>query len=387
MLKHGIIYKIVFIACIIIISGCGEKRGTEKSLKKEAVRTRVATASITQEAMIHEATGNVVSESSSIISSKIMGAVTKIHVREGERVNKDQLLLDIDPGQVKAHLLQAEAALSEARKAEKAAISAESSATSAAYLARITHERYSNLMKTESVSRQEFDEVKARLLQAESALAQSKSMAEAAGFRVEQAKAALVSAGINEKDSRILSPYSGVITAKLVEQGSLASPGTPLLKMESSESLRIDMILPENLIHSVKTHQSLSVLIPSASKNAIEGNVKAIIPSADPASRSFTVHVKIVGIPGIYPGMFCRVLIPLKETGKLLIPTTAIIHEGQLTGIFLVASDNAARFRIIRTGRISGDMTEVLSGLKAGDRFVIFPPPNLSDGHIVEVMP
>lgn len=386
-MKHGFFFKIGFIACIIMISGCSEKPGSEKSLKKEAVKAKVATASMSQEAIIHEATGSVVSESSSIISSKIMGVVRKVHVREGESAQKDQLLLDIDPGQVKANLLQAEAALSEARNSEKAAISGEKAAMAAADLARATHERYSNLMKTESVSRQELDEVKARRLQAESASAQSRAMAEAAGFRVEQAKAALASAGISEKDSRILAPYSGVITARLVDHGSLAAPGTPLLKMERAGALRVDMILPENFIHSVKPHQSLSVLIPSASQSAIEGTVKAIIPSADPASRSFTVQITIASHPGIHPGMFCRVIIPQKETGKLLIPTSAIIHEGQLTGIFLVDSDHAARFRIIRTGNVSGDMIEVMSGLKAGDRFVITPPPNLFDGSLVEVMP
>jgi hypothetical protein len=83
--------------------------------------------------------------------------------------------------------------------------------------------------------------------------------------------------------------------------------------------------------------------------------------------------------------MFSRVTLAHGNQEKLLIPTSALILQGQLTGIFLLDSDQIARFRILRTGRIFGASVEALSGIRPGDRFVVIPPPNMVDGFRVEV--
>jgi len=82
--------------------------------------------------------------------------------------------------------------------------------------------------------------------------------------------------------------------------------------------------------------------------------------------------------------MFARVEIPVGEAGMLLISSTAVVHEGQLTGIYLVDSHQLAHFRLIRIGRAFGDNVEVVSGLKDGTRYVVDPPPDLMDGVKVE---
>ena len=68
-----------------------------------------------------------------------------------------------------------------------------------------------------------------------------------------------------------------------------------------------------------------------------------------------------------------------------MIPSTAVVHEGQLTGIYIVDANQIARFRLIRIGRTFGDSVEIVSGLKDGDSYVVAPPPELSDGAKVEV--
>jgi multidrug efflux pump subunit AcrA (membrane-fusion protein) len=73
------------------------------------------------------------------------------------------------------------------------------------------------------------------------------------------------------------------------------------------------------------------------------------------------------------------------ESGLLLIPLTAVIHSGQLTGIYIVDDTQTAKFRLIRTGRTFGGSIEVLSGLKQGDRYVTAPPPTLINDMKVEV--
>jgi len=387
MLKYRLIYGVAGMVLCILFSGCGEKiePGTVKPSQSRLIKAPVATAVISQEPIHYEATGTVSAKDASILSSKIMGVVKAVYVKEGDRVKKDQVLVDIDPRQVKAQLLQAQAALSEAGKAESAALSAQHAARASADLARATYDRYVNLMKTESASRQEFDEVSARFHQAEAALDQTQSMVEASRFRTQQAVAAVAGADVSDKDSRLLAPFDGAISAKLADPGSLASPGTPLLKLESTDVFRVDIIVPESFIQSIALSQTVSVSIPSAGSTAFEGTVQAISPAADAASRSFMVQVAIPFHPAIHSGMFSRVTLSRGNQEKLLIPASALIRQGQLTGIFLLDSDRIARFRILRTGRTLGARVEALSGIRPGDRFVVIPPPDLFDGLRVEV--
>jgi RND family efflux transporter MFP subunit len=210
-------------------------------------------------------------------------------------------------------------------------------------------------------------------------------MVEAARFRIQQAEAAVAGADVSEKDARLLAPFDGAISAKLADPGSLASPGTPLLKIESSDVFRVDIIVPESFIQFIAISQPVSVTIPSAGGTVFEGKVQAISPAADAASRSFMVQVALPFDPTIRSGMFSRVTLAQGNQEKLLIPASALIHQGQLTGIFLLDADQIARFRILRTGRTSGTMVEALSGIRPGDRFVVMPPPDMVDGLRVEV--
>jgi RND family efflux transporter MFP subunit len=386
MFKYPLIYGMAGMV-VILFSGCGEKiePGNVKPSQIRSIKAPVATAAISQEPIHYEATGTVSAESASTLSSKILGVVKAVYVKEGDRVKKDQLLVDIDPRQVKAQLLQTEAALSEARKAESAALSAQQAARASADLAKATYDRYVNLMKTESASRQEFDEVNARFRQAEAAQGQAQSMVEASRFRIQQAEAAVAGAGVGEKDSKLFAPFDGVISAKLVDPGSLAAPGSPLVKLETTDVFRVDIIVPESFIQSIALSQTVSVSIPSAGNRFFEGTVRAISPAADAASRSFMVQVAVPFHPTIHSGMFSRVTLARGNQEKILIPISALIHQGQLTGIFLLDADQIARFRILRTGRASEAMVEALSGIRPGDRFVVVPPPDMVDGLRVEV--
>jgi multidrug efflux pump subunit AcrA (membrane-fusion protein) len=84
-------------------------------------------------------------------------------------------------------------------------------------------------------------------------------------------------------------------------------------------------------------------------------------------------------------GMFARVSIPIGKAGLILIPLTAVIHSGQLTGIYIVDDTQTAKFRLIRTGKTYGEFIEILSGLKQEDRYVSVPPPTLINGMKVEI--
>jgi RND family efflux transporter MFP subunit len=233
-------------------------------------------------------------------------------------------------------------------------------------------------MKDESASPQEFDEVKSRYQQAQAELAVAKQ-------RVKQAEARLSSAVVSAKDAFILAPYDGSIREKMIDVGDLASPGKPLFTLQTTGNFIVDLVLPEQYIHSVSLNQEVTVVVSAVSNKTFTGNVQEIFPAADSKSRSFVVKVRISADKALRAGMFARVLVPIGNVDIILIPITAVIHSGQLTGIYIVDDTQTAKFRLIRTGRTFGESIEVLSGLKEGDRYVTAPPPTLINGMKVEV--
>lgn len=372
MLRNTRFYVIIFFA-VFLLTGCGEKiePGNVKPAKKGRVKAPVVSAKIISQPFFYESVGTVSAKTVSTISSKLMGSVREVFVREGDHVKKGDRLANIDDRQVGAMLRQAKAALAETRRAEAAA-------GAGAELARATYTRYQNLMKEASTSPQEFDEIKSRYQQAQASLAAAKQ-------RVKQTEAALSSAVVSLKDAIILAPYDGTIRAKMIDVGDLAAPGKPLFTLETTGNYIVELVLPEQYIHTVVLDQEVTVTVSSLNNKAFTGNVQEIFPAADAKSRSFLVKVRIPTDKALRSGMFARVSMPIGNADLILIPATAVIYSGQLTGIYIVDDTQTAKFRLIRTGKTFGDSLEVLSGLKQGDRYVSAPPPSLSSGMTVEM--
>ncbi|MGB7919813.1 MAG: efflux RND transporter periplasmic adaptor subunit [Desulfobacterales bacterium] len=378
--------RVLFFSIILPwINGCGEiGPGTVEKSSGRTARVEIAVVKPTTHPEIYEAMGTVRAQTTSILSSKLMGTVRAILVEEGQPVKAGQPLVALDQRQVSAQLQQAEAALSEVRKAENAAASAQESARAAAELARMNYDRYVPMLREEAVTPQEFDAVAARHRQAQAALTQAGSMAAAARNRVQQARAAVAAASVTHKDAVINAAYDGVMVDKLVEVGDLAAPGTPLVKIERTGNYRVDLELPESHILSIRTGDTVAVRVPGLIEQPLDGTVATIVPAADTRSRSFLVKVRLPDAANLRSGVFARVAVPIGTSRLIQVPTSAVVHEGQLTGIYIVDPDQIARFRLIRTGKSLGNTTEVLSGLQEGARFVVVPPPGFSDGTKVE---
>ena len=344
----------------------------------------IAEVEVTRQPDIYEAMGTIRARMSSVIASKLLGTVSKILVDEGQIVSSGELLIVLDRRQVSAQQRQSEAALAEARKAEEAARSALASARAGAELAQTNFSRYTEMFKDEAVTQREVDAAVAGHRQAQAALHQAEAMAEAARNRVEKARASVVAAEIASGDASVEAPYDGIMTAKLVDVGDLASPGAPLLKIEQTSGYRVDLELPETYLQSIQTSQSVSIQVPAADEVRVEGKIETIVPAADAKSRTFLVKVRLPDTPRIKSGMFARVRIPVGITDMILLPMTAIIKEGQLTGVYAVDTNQIARFRLLRTGRAIGKSVEILSGLTEGTRYVVSPPPGFTDGTKVE---
>lgn len=377
---------VVLSMILVVTVACGDKidPGNTAPGAGQSIQAPVAEARISQEPFLYEAVATINARTASTISAKLMGAVQAVHVQEGDPVKKGDLLVTLDPRTVTSQFDQAEAGLREARRAETSAVSSQDAAKAARDLAVATYKRYQELLKENSVSKQEYDEIESRSRQAQAALAQAEAMVEAARSRVQQAQATVQQAAIAKKDAQVTAPYDGLVVGKMVDEGDLAAPGTPLVTIEQEGLFCADLVLPERYIQTVSVGMPVKVKVPALDDLETSGTVGRIIPAADTQSRSFEIKVGMPEGLELKSGMFARVFIPVGGTGILLVPETAVKAEGQLTGVYVVDAQQIARFRLVRTGKTYGDRIEIISGLLDGQRYVSNIPVTLKDGMKVE---
>jgi len=373
---------VLFVLLSVFLLSCSEKiePGITGEPHPVVKNVPVTTAHVTDQPRYYDAVGTVRAGISSNLASKLLGAIEAVKVREGDPVKKGDVLIIIDPRQVKANVRKAEAGLAAAKKTLESIVSGRDAAEAEEKLAFDTYKRYLPLKEKNMVSLQAFEEVKTRHSKAKAGLARAKAVMDAAKARVKQAEANLAAAGIARKDAVITAPHDGVITGKFVDKGDLASPGTALLTLETTHGFCVDMILPETYIDYVRPRQNVFISVPALKTGPLKGTVCTIVPSSDPKSRSFTVKINLPIDQSVRSGMFARVQIPTGHRKKLIINRESVVFRGQLTGIYLLDSNNIARFRLIRIGRVVGDDVEVLSGLKEGDRYIKELPPDITDG-------
>ena len=162
-------------------------------------------------------------------------------------------------------------------------------------------------------------------------------------------------------------------------------PGKPLLEMEAPAHLRFETDLPESLLDHVKPGARLEVTIATLAK-PLQATVAEISPVADAVSRTFLVKLDLPDEAGLRPGQFGRVAVPAAEVKLLMVPREAVLKRGQIEAVFVVR-DGHAMLRLVKTGKLLGGRTEILSGLEPGDAVVTGDVARLTDGQPVTTQP
>jgi RND family efflux transporter MFP subunit len=350
---------LVLAAVVISFSACSNERRIEAAAAETVSNVQVVVAQKTIVPDWLEAVGTVRAAQTSQLASQVMGNIVAVQVREGERVESGQVLVMIDDARSRAAAEQATAA-------ELAAQKDVSAAESELALAQTTLKRYQQLYEKQSVSPQEFDEIKTREQSAEA----RRDMARAG---LAQANAALTQARTALGYTRIQAPFGGVVTERKADPGTLASPGMPILTLEDTRNYRLEVTVDESDLHLVHLGQSTPANIEALGSTEITGKVAQIVPAADPGSRSFLVKIELPKDSHLRSGLFGRAQFPRGQRSALLIPRAAVVERGQLQGVYVLDSEQIAGMHYVTLGRTSGQQIEVLSGLEGGEKIIAAP--------------
>lgn len=347
-------YLLIF--SLLLLFGCKDKvkPGTAEVKRQAVTGVTLAEVHPTQVDEYYETSGTVRAKTISVIASRVMGTVTSVKVKEGDRVHAGQVLMTIDDRDVAQRVKAAEKTV-EAAKQNKS-------------LMDITYQRYKNLHDEKAISQQEIDQIE--------------TQKKVSDMEYERAKAMLAEAQIYHGFTRISAPTSGVVTEKKIELGSMAVPGIPILTVEDNSYFRIEANVDERLSGKLKIGMPVDVIIDSIGQEA-KGRITEIIPAVDPMSRTFLIKIDLK-MPSLKTGLYGKVLIPEGKREAILVPQKAIVEKGQLVGVYVVDDKGVITYRLIKAGKKYGEQIEVLSGLNGGEKIIVDGVEKAVDGGIIK---
>lgn len=282
----------------------------------------------------------------STIAARVMGRIVELRVDVGDVVKAGQVVARIDPREASEVLASNQAQVAQAQANLENA--------------RLARDRARALAEQNFVSKASVDQAEA---QYKAALAQLKAAQATAGQ-------AVVSKGY----TTVVAPYSGVVSARHVELGEMASPGKPLFTTFDPKDMRVIAEVPQTYVGDVKKFSKVRVEIPTQNKTVEVKDIVAV-PSADPRTHSTRFRLFLArNDNGVYPGVYARAHFTVGQARKLVLPAQAVVRRSEVSGVLVVGESGKASFRQVRLGEAAGEgLIEVLAGVAAGERVALNP--------------
>ena len=327
---------------VLALAGCGREESTAPALP--ALRLDTAAVEVRDVELTYSAEAVVEAVRQSTVAAQIAGRIVELRFDVGDYVKKGEVIVRIDEraaaqavAATEAQVRQAEAALRNARA---------------------EYERARQLVAQKFLS--------------QAALDRAESEYKAAQERVSALIAGAGQAATERGFATVVAPYSGIVSARHVELGEMATPGKPLMTGFDPGTLRVSATLPQAQVAAIQAGAKARVELPSVGR-WIEAASLTVIPAADP--RTHTTQVRIALPPevrGIYPGIYARAHFVTGRKSALLAPRAAVFRRSELTAVYVVSE--SVQLRQVRLGTAGDEKAvEVLAGLKAGERVALEP--------------
>ena len=369
--KKKTIYRIIVIGVVgfTVWAAYLHKSGGEPERAK-VVPVEVAAVSTSLIEKTIEATGWVEANSVVTIKSKVPGrieslklatdATNYVPVEEGVEVRKGMRICEIDHDVYLTHVAAARAAL-KAREVELADAERE---------------------KTRMV----------KLYEGGSGTAQSRDKAvmaaDLAQANLASEKANLELAEINLRESNIVSPIDGVVTAKYIDEGNLINSGDRIVGIADVRTVKVIAALAEKYASEVKVGMPVRISVDAFADKQFETIIYSVYPTLDEKTRTIQIEIRLKNEQVILkPGMFARVtLIADSKDGVVVIPRDVVLGGKIDEPYVYIVEGRTAQKRIVKPGIVQADRMEIIDGLKVGEKLVINGMQYLKDGTDVEVV-
>ncbi len=382
--RHGLAWISAGVLLLLLLLAAGGWWWSQEIPKVRVAEVVAPTAS--NPGAVLQASGYVTARRAATVSAQVTGRLTEVHVEEGERVRKGQLLARLDGAQAQAALVLAKAQVAAARAGL-------GQYQANAELARLTLQREQQLVQRGLAPKQTLDQ----------ALANERSTAAAWASARDQIKVAVArqrEAEVAYDYTFVRAPFAGVITDKAAQVGEIVSPfsagggftRTGVATIVDMNSLEVDVDVNEAYLHRVFPGQPAEAVLNAYPNWTIPAHVIAIVPTADKSKATVKVRVALEQKdPRILPDMGVRVnfLASGVKAGTppkgLLIPKDAVVRSGGHPSVFVVLKDGRVRLVPVVLGHTYQGMQRVRTGLQVGNRVIRNPPSGLANGSRVRV--
>jgi membrane fusion protein (multidrug efflux system) len=272
------------------------------------------------------ATGTLRGRESVELVSELSRRLVRVHVDEGKRVQKGDVVFELDATDLHAELAKVEVQ---------------------ARLAQATLERTERLLAEGISNQQELDLARARL---------DEASADRRALQVTLAK------------TLIRAPFAGTLGLRRVSEGAWVSPNTVLSTLQDTSSLKLDFTLPERYAGAIDRGGGFRFKVEGRA-DTLSGTVVAIEPAVDPTTRSLLVRGLVDGKAPVLPGSAANVEVPLRIEQALLVPAIAIVPGIEGRRVY-VADQGRARAVAVEVGFRAADRAQIVRGLSPGDRVI-----------------
>jgi RND family efflux transporter MFP subunit len=358
------------VALVVVAGGIASRVSKAKELSQWTRVQAPPVVAVTQPARGDSSSalalpGRLEAYSRAPIYARVNGYVKAWKVDIGSPVKTGQLLAELEAPDVDQQLAQARADL----------LTAQANAA----LATTTAERWQQLLKTDSVSRQEVD-------MKNGDFAAKQAIVKATQANVERLE-------VMEGFKRIVAPFDGLVTARTTDVGALINAGSgkglELFVVSDTRKLRLYVNVPQNYAAEIKPGTTAQMTVPERPGRRFAATVEASAQSVDPASGATLVQLAVDNQTGeLLPGAYATVHFDLPlASADLTVPASALVFDHSGMRVATLGSDNRVVFKPVSIARDLGDVVEISSGLALSDRIIDSPPDGIGQGDQVRIAP
>ena len=342
--KSSLIWVLLIAMALFVIFLFLQNQSPEEDAKTQAAAIIVKTQTVTQSALVRQVSslGTALANESVQIVSNASDYLTELHINEGKRIEKGQLIAQLNDVEERARVAELSASLVDQKR---------------------QLERVRNLARTQATAQSLLDEQQTKV-------------------NTTQAQLDAVKARLNEMTIR--APFSGVLGLRQVSEGAYLTAGTVLTTLDDLNQIRLEFSVAEYYLALLKPAMTVHASSVAYPDKVFTGQIKAIDTRLDPVTRSVKVHALVPNeLVELRPGMLLNVKVTLDEVQAIQISEKAIVPLQNKHYVFLLQPDNSVIQTEVQLGQRLPGQVEILSGLKTGDEVVIEGTTKIRSGSIV----